>query len=61
MGSVVFKGQSVRPGKVVCIGKNFAAHIEEMASAPAENIVVFMKPATSIGTELFAAFDEPLH
>ena len=39
MGSVVFNGQSVRPGKVV----------------------VFMKPATSIGTELFAALDEPLH
>ena len=55
MGSVVFNGQSVRPGKVVCVGKNYAAHIEEMASVPAENMVVFMKPATSIGTELFAA------
>ena len=61
MGSVVFKGQSVRPGKVVCVGKNYAAHIEEMASAPAENMVVFMKPATSISNELFAALDEPLH
>ena len=61
MGSVVFKGQSVRSGKVVCVGKNYAAHIEEMASVPAENMVVFMKPATSIGTELFAALDEPLH
>tara|TARA_B100000902_G_scaffold303097_1_gene291175 strand:- start:76 stop:816 length:741 start_codon:yes stop_codon:yes gene_type:complete len=61
MRSVVFNGQSVRPGKVVCVGKNYAAHIEEMASVPAENMVVFMKPATSIGTELFAALDEPLH
>ena len=61
MGSVVFNGQSVRPGKVICVGKNYAAHIEEMASVPAENMVVFMKPATSIGTELFAALEEPLH
>ena len=61
MGSVVFNGQSVRPGKVVCVGKNYAAHIEEMASVPAEKMVVFMKPATSIGTELCAALDEPLH
>ena len=61
MGSVVFKGQSVRPGKVVCVGKNYAAHIEEMASVPAENMVVFMKPATSIGNQLFATLDEPLH
>ena len=57
----MFKGQSGRPGKVVCVGKNYAAHIEEMASVPAEDMVVFMKPATSLGTELFAALDEPLH
>ena len=61
MGSVAFNGQSVRPGKVVCVGKNYAAHIEEMASVPAENMVVFMKPATSIDRDLFAALDEPLH
>ena len=61
MGAVVFRGQSVRPGKVVCVGKNYPAHIEEMASVPAEDMVVFMKPATSIGTELLAALDEPLH
>ena len=61
MGAVVFKGQSVHRGKVVSVGKNYPAHIEEMASAPAENMVVFMKPATSISNELFAALDEPLH
>jgi len=61
MGAVVFRGQSVRPGKVVCVGKNYPAHIEEMASVPSEDMVVFMKPATSIGKVLFAALDEPLH
>ncbi len=61
MGAVVFRGQSVRPGKVVCVGKNYPAHIEEMSSVPSEDMVVFMKPATSIGTVLFAALDEPLH
>ena len=61
MTTVIFNGEPVRPGKVVCVGKNYAAHIEEMASVPAENMVVFMKPATSIGTELLAALDEPLH
>jgi len=61
MTSVVFNGQVVKPRKVVCVGKNYAAHIEEMASVPAENMVVFMKPPTSIGTELFAKLDEPLH
>ena len=61
MTSILFNGQSLRPGKVVCVGKNYAAHIEEMASVPAEKMVVFMKPATSIGTELRATLDEALH
>ena len=61
MTTVIFRGQSVRPGKLVCVGKNYAAHIEEMASVPADNMVVFMKPATSIGTTLHATLDEALH
>ena len=61
MTRVIFNGEPVRPGKVVCVGKNYAAHIEEMASVPAENMVVFMKPATSIGTTLHATLDEALH
>ena len=61
MTTVIFDGVPVRPGKVVCVGKNYAAHIEEMASVPAENMVVFMKPATSIGTTLHATLDEALH
>ena len=61
MTRVIFNGEPVRPGKVVCVGKNYAAHIEEMASVPADNMVVFMKPATSIGTTLHATLDEALH
>ena len=61
MTTVIFNGQRVRPGKVVCVGKNYAAHIEEMASVPADSMVVFMKPATSIGTTLHATLDETLH
>ncbi len=61
MKTVIFNGQPVRPGKVVCVGKNYTAHIEEMASVPAENMVVFMKPATSIGTTLHAQLGEALH
>jgi 2-keto-4-pentenoate hydratase/2-oxohepta-3-ene-1,7-dioic acid hydratase in catechol pathway len=61
MTSILFNDQWVRPGKIICVGKNYAAHIAEMASVPAEKMVVFMKPTTSVGTELHAALDEPLH
>jgi 2-keto-4-pentenoate hydratase/2-oxohepta-3-ene-1,7-dioic acid hydratase in catechol pathway len=36
------------PGKVVCIGKNYAAHALEMNSAPPEEPILFMKPTTAI-------------
>ena len=61
MALLMFKGHSVRSGKVVCEGKNYAAYVEQMASFPAEDMVAFMKPATLIGTELFAALEKPLH
>ena len=61
MSTITFNGRVIRPGKVICVGKNYAAHISEMNSVPAENMVVFMKPATAIGTELYAVMDEPLH
>ena len=61
MQSVTFNGQPITPGMVVCIGKNYAAHIEEMAAVPADDMVVFMKPATSIGQQLMSVMDEPLH
>jgi len=61
MSTIIFNGRVIRPGKVICVGKNYAAHISEMNSVPAENMVVFMKPATAIGTDLHAVMDEPLH
>lgn len=34
--------------KVVCMGKNYAAHAAEMGGAPPESPVIFIKPNTSI-------------
>lgn len=34
--------------KVICIGKNYAAHAEEMGGQAPENPVIFIKPNTSI-------------
>ncbi len=61
MQTTTFNGQPIKPGKVVCIGKNYTAHIAEMSSVPADDMVVFMKPATSIGQKLVSVMGEPLH
>ncbi|EWH12141.1 hypothetical protein DS2_00420 [Catenovulum agarivorans DS-2] len=35
-------------GKVVCLGGNYADHIEEMSSLVTEEAVIFMKPTTAL-------------
>ena len=34
--------------KIICIGRNYAKHIEELANERPENPVVFLKPDSSI-------------
>ena len=41
-------GREVRPGKVLCIGRNYAAHVREMGSDPDGDPIVFLKPTTSL-------------
>jgi 2-keto-4-pentenoate hydratase/2-oxohepta-3-ene-1,7-dioic acid hydratase in catechol pathway len=39
----------ILPSKVVCVGKNYAAHVEEMRSGEApERPLLFLKPSTSV-------------
>lgn len=44
-----------RPGSVVCIGMNYAAHAAESGSAPPEIPVVFLKPANTVAGPFDAA------
>ena len=34
--------------KVVCVGSNYAKHIQEMGSATPEETVLFIKPETAL-------------
>ena len=61
MGTIEFQNERIRPGKIVCIGKNYRAHIEEMGSVVPEQMVVFMKPNSAITRTLRAVAEEPLH
>ena len=38
----------VLPSKIVAVGRNYAAHIEEMGSSVPEEPMIFLKPSTSI-------------
>lgn len=38
----------IRPGKIVCLGRNYAEHIKELGNDTPDQPVIFIKPATSI-------------
>lgn len=41
-------GQETAVGKVVCVGQNYVAHIEELGSIPAGHPLFFLKPSSSL-------------
>ena len=41
-------GRDVRPGKVLCIGRNYVAHVLEMGGREGDQPVVFLKPSTAL-------------
>ncbi|MGB0867281.1 MAG: fumarylacetoacetate hydrolase family protein [Granulosicoccaceae bacterium] len=62
MQSIVVNGQTRTPSKILCIGRNYAAHAAELGNDIPEEMVVFGKPNASIGEELQSAFEgETLH
>jgi 2-keto-4-pentenoate hydratase/2-oxohepta-3-ene-1,7-dioic acid hydratase in catechol pathway len=49
MHTINVEGTSVAPGKIVCVGKNYLAHVREMGeSKPPEEPTIFMKPNSAI-------------
>jgi len=37
-----------RPGKIVCLGRNYREHAEEAGTSPPKELMIFMKPATAV-------------
>ena len=62
MNTVLFGGKAVSPSKILCVGRNFVAHIEELGNETPEEMVVFIKPNSAIGSRLCSKLGgEPLH
>ncbi|MBK1877022.1 fumarylacetoacetate hydrolase family protein [Pelagicoccus mobilis] len=61
MNGVEFAGEQKRPSKLVCVGRNYVEHIEELGNAVPEQMVLFVKPNSAITSELRAFHGETLH
>ena len=57
----LFNNTPIQPTKIVCIGKNYAAHIEEMGGLKPDNMTVFVKPTTALSDTLHSTLGETLH
>ncbi len=56
MKHIVFtNGLELIPSKIICVGRNYAKHIEEMNSTPTKEPVLFLKPNSALHP-----FSEPL-
>ena len=62
MQFVKVTGEVIVPSKLVCIGRNYVAHIEELGNEVPDEMVVFIKPNSAIGDILRSQIgDEQLH
>jgi len=52
MKSINYNGNSITPSKVICIGRNYVEHIQELGNETPESMVVFNKPNSAISEKL---------
>lgn len=58
MQTINFNGDTFTPSKIVCIGRNYVAHIEELGNEIPDDMVVFNKPNSAISDILRSQIDE---
>lgn len=59
---VRFEGREITPSKIICVGRNYVAHINELGNEIPEEMVIFLKPNSSISNVLHASHAaEALH
>lgn len=61
MQTIVMNGEKATPSKIVCIGRNYVAHAQELGNAVPAEPVIFIKPNSAISPELKAGLDEEHH
>jgi len=61
MNSIQCEDEIIQPSKVVCVGQNYVAHIEELNSALPDQPVIFIKPNSSISDEIHLHGEDEVH
>ncbi|CAM3752310.1 fumarylacetoacetate hydrolase family protein [Vibrio aquimaris] len=61
MNSVKLGSNPIQPTKILCIGRNYHDHIKELNNSVPDEMVVFNKPPSSIGSQLCSYHGERIH
>ncbi|MCP4472372.1 MAG: fumarylacetoacetate hydrolase family protein [Gammaproteobacteria bacterium] len=61
MKTIRLESEQIAPSKIVCIGRNYLEHIQELGNETPDDMVIFNKPNSSLSETLYAARDEALH
>ncbi|MYM60139.1 FAA hydrolase family protein [Vibrio sp. OCN044] len=61
MNSVKLGINPIQPTKILCIGRNYHDHIKELNNPVPDEMVVFNKPPSSIGSQLCSYHGETIH
>lgn len=61
MNTVLLDGQPVVPSKIVCIGRNYVAHIRELQNEMPSEAVLFIKPNSAISDQLYGDAKGEIH
>ncbi len=58
---IFYNREKIYPTKIVCVGRNYVKHIEELGNELPDDIVLFMKPNSSITDEIEIKRFENVH
>jgi 2-keto-4-pentenoate hydratase/2-oxohepta-3-ene-1,7-dioic acid hydratase in catechol pathway len=62
MNTINVNGNTVQPSKILCVGRNYSGHIEELGNEIPDSMVVFNKPNSAISDTLYSDINnQPLH
>ena len=62
MNQIKLASQNIQPSKIVCVGRNYSAHIAELNNEHPEQMVIFNKPNSAITNTLLSSHNgDTLH
>jgi len=61
MNSIKYQNQLIQPSKIICIGRNYVAHIDELENDIPDEPVIFIKPNSAIADEIVLVRSDEIH